>query len=66
MTDWRDGVERLRGDARRSATCSRSSTGSPPGRRLVLITPIIFDGDRWRAPWTKLVRLRSEEFSQYV
>ena len=28
VTDWRDGVERLRGDARRSATSSRSSTRS--------------------------------------
>ena len=31
-----------------------------------MITPIIFDEDRWRAPWTELVRVRSEEFSQYV
>ena len=22
--------------------------------------------DRWNAPWTKLVRLRSAEFNQYV
>ncbi len=32
----------------------------------MLVTPIIFGMDRWNAPWTKLVRLRSEEFNQYV
>jgi mannosyltransferase len=37
-----------------------------PGQRLVLVTPIIFSMERWNAPWTKLVRLRSEEFAQYV
>ena len=65
MTDWRDGVERLR-----ATTPERDLQpildGLEPGRRLVLITPIIFDKARWRAPWTELVRVRSEEFSQYV
>jgi hypothetical protein len=32
----------------------------------VLVQPIIFDVRRWQAPWTELVRLRSEEWRQYV
>ncbi len=65
VTDWRDGVERL------EATSPRRDLqpildALPAGRRLVLVTPIIFDDARWNAPWTKLVRLRSEEFSQYL
>ena len=65
VTDWRDGVERLR-----ATTPQRDLQpildGLEPGQRLVLITPIIFDKARWRAPWTELVRVRSESFSQYV
>jgi hypothetical protein len=65
VTDWRDGVDRL------EATSARRDLepildALPRGRRLVLVTPIIFDDARWNAPWTKLVRLRSEEFSQYL
>jgi mannosyltransferase len=65
VTDWRDGVERL------EATSPQRDLKPildelQPGRRLVLVTPIIFDDARWRAPWTKLVRLRSEEFNQYL
>ena len=65
VTDWRDGVERLR------ATSPQRDLQPildelEPGRRLVLITPIIFDMARWNAPWTKLVRVRSEEFNQYL
>jgi mannosyltransferase len=37
-----------------------------PGQRLVMVTPIIFGMERWNAPWTKLVRLRSAEFKQYA
>jgi mannosyltransferase len=65
VTDWRDGVERLEATSA-PRDLQPILDALPPGRRLVLITPIIFDMDRWRAPWTKLVRVRSEEFSQYV
>ena len=65
VTDWRDGVERLRATSPRR-DLEPILDGLEPGRRLVLITPIIFDEARWRAPWTQLVRVRSEEFSQYV
>jgi mannosyltransferase len=65
VTDWRDGVERLE-----KSTPQRDLKpildDLPPGRRLVLVTPIIFQMGRWRAPWTSLVRVRSEEFNQYV
>jgi hypothetical protein len=65
VTDWRDGVKRLRAtSAQRDLRPVMDSVA--PGHRLVLITPIIFDLVRWRAPWTKLVRVRSEEFNQYV
>jgi mannosyltransferase len=65
VTDWRDGVDRLRASSPRR-DLQPILDGLAPGRRLVMITPIIFDDARWRAPWTELVRVRSEEFSQYV
>ena len=64
-TDWRDGVERLEASSA-PRDLEPILDDLQPGRRLVLITPIIFDTARWRAPWTKLVRLRSEEFNQYL
>jgi mannosyltransferase len=65
VTDWRDGPERL------------SKTNAPedlkplldqlePGQRLALVQPIIYDIRRWQAPWTELVRVRSEEWRQYM
>jgi hypothetical protein len=65
VTDWRDGPERL------AATSAERNLGPlldrlEPGRRLVLVEPIIFSLSRWQAPWTELVRLRSEEWRQYV
>ena len=32
----------------------------------MLVRPIIFDVRRWDAPWTELVRLRSEQWEQYI
>jgi mannosyltransferase len=65
VTDWRDGVERLRASSPQR-DLKPIMDALKPGRRLVLVTPIIFSMERWNAPWTKLVRLRSEEFDQYV
>ena len=31
----------------------------PPGGRILLVAPDVDDGSRWRAPWTRLVALRS-------
>jgi hypothetical protein len=65
VTDWRDGPERLR------ATTARDDLKPlldelKPGQRLALVQPIIFDIRRWQAPWTELVRIRSDEWRQYA
>jgi hypothetical protein len=65
VTDWRDGVERLRAtSAQRDLRPLLDRLA--PGRRLVLVQPTIYSIGRWSAPWTELVRLRSEEWSQYL
>jgi hypothetical protein len=65
VVDWRDGVARLqRTSARRDLAPLLDRL--QPGRRLVLVQPIIYDLKSWKAPWTELVRLRSEEWSQYL
>jgi mannosyltransferase len=65
VTDWRDGPERLAAtSAERDLRPLLDSL--EPGQRLVLVQPIIFDIRRWQAPWTKLVRERSEEWRQYL
>jgi mannosyltransferase len=65
VTDWRDGVDRLR--ATSPAKDLRPLLDAlPPGRRLVLVQPTIYAIGRWSAPWTELVRLRSEEWGQYL
>lgn len=65
VTDWRDGVQRLR-----AATPERNLKPLldelPPGRRLVLVEPIVYSLARWSAPWTELIRLRSVEWNQYL
>jgi hypothetical protein len=65
VTDWRDGVERL------GATSARADLAPlvdrlEVGRRLVLVEPTIYDLARWSAPWTRLVRIRSTEWRQYL
>jgi hypothetical protein len=65
VTDWRDGVERL------EATSAPRDLGPlldtlKPGQRLALVVPQIYAIGRWSAPWTRLVRLRSEEWLQYA
>jgi hypothetical protein len=65
VTDWRDGVERLRAtSAERDLAPLLDSL--EPGQRLALVVPQVYTLDRWSAPWTELVRLRSEELLQYV
>lgn len=65
VTDWRDGVERM------------ERTSAPDdllplmddlavGQRLVLLQPVIYDLARWSAPWTTLVRERSEEWMAFL
>jgi hypothetical protein len=65
VTDWRDGVKRMRG------TTPQRYLGPlldelPTGSRVVLIEPVITDIGRWVAPWTELVRVRSTEWRQFI
>jgi mannosyltransferase len=65
VTDWRDGTKRL--GATSAARDLRPLLDElEPGQRLVLVAPIIFDVRRWHAPWTELVRVRSDEWRQYI
>jgi len=63
VTDWRDGVERLeRTSVERNLRPLLD--GLPPGRRLVLVQPTIYTVERWSAPWTELIRVRSEAWGR--
>ena len=66
VTDWRDGVERLRARRRAERDLAPLLDALRPGQRLALVVPQIYDLGRWSAPWTELVRLRSEEWLQHV
>lgn len=59
VTDWRDGEERLR-----RTTVERDLepllAATRPGQRVALITPDFAILGRWKAPWTELVRVRSQ------
>jgi len=63
--DWRDGVQRLRATSPRR-DLQPLLDALPPGRRVALFSPITTTPNRWRAPWTKLIRLRSQEWAQYL
>jgi hypothetical protein len=63
--DWRDGVKRL------DATAPQRDLAPivdslPAGRRIVLVEPITWLRKAWQAPWTKLVRIRSQEWRQWL
>jgi mannosyltransferase len=65
VADWRDGVERL------EATSARKDLrpimdAMPVGGRLLFVRPRIWGTERWSAPWTSLIRLRSQEWEQHV
>jgi len=63
--DWRDGVQRL--DATTPEKDLKPVIDAlAPGTRVVLVEPITWTLNRWRAPWTKLIRIRSKEWSQYL
>jgi len=65
VTDWRDGVERLRAtSAERDLAPLLDSL--EPGQRVAVVVPQVYDLDRWSAPWTGLVRERSEEWLQFI
>ena len=63
VTDWRDGVERLEATSA-PRDLQPLLDAMKPGQRLALVVPEITSLNRWRAPWTSLVRLRTEEWLQ--
>jgi hypothetical protein len=65
VTDWRDGTKRLEGSSA-SRDLAPLLDALPFGRRLVLVVPSFTDLPRWKAPWTKAIRLHSPEWEQYV
>jgi 4-amino-4-deoxy-L-arabinose transferase-like glycosyltransferase len=63
--DWRDGVTRLEATATEK-DLKPLIDALPVGRRVALVEPVTWALNRWGAPWTKLVRIRSKEWSQYL
>ncbi len=54
--DWEDAVEKLER--------ARAMPPVRPGQRLVFVRPIVEGEGGWRAPWTRLVRIRSHELAE--
>jgi mannosyltransferase len=65
VTDWRDGVKRMRGTTPQRYL-EPLLDELPTGSRVVLMEPVISKIDRWLAPWTELVRVRSSEWRQFI
>jgi mannosyltransferase len=65
VTDWRDGPERL-GATSAERNLEPLLDGLEPGQRMALVEPIFFDVRRWQAPWTELVRLRTQQWRQHL
>ena len=65
VTDWRDGVERME-----RLTPERDLAplldALPAGARVALIEPEIYAIDRWSAPWTAMVRIRSNQWRGWM
>lgn len=60
--DWRDAVDRLKA-AKPTPTSDKLVRTLEPGQELVLVQPIIRTA-RWGAPWTSLVRKRSQQWER--
>jgi hypothetical protein len=65
VTDWRDGVARLRGTTA-EGDLKPLLDELPRGSRVVLVEPVIDNIGGWLAPWTELVRVRSTEWRQWL
>jgi hypothetical protein len=61
--DWTDVTAKLR-DAPQPAAIEPLLAGVRPGQRLVLVRPIVRGLFGWTAPWTRLVRIRSDEIER--
>ncbi len=63
VTDWRDGVERLRaGTAER--VLAPEIERLPSGRRVLLVWPVV--RRRSQAPWNRAVRIRTREWRAWL
>jgi hypothetical protein len=65
LWDWRDGVKRLQ-DTSPQRDLKPLVDALPVGRRIVLVQPITWAIDRWQAPWTSLIRIRSTQWQQFL
>jgi hypothetical protein len=61
VTDWRDAVSRLRASIP-SRNLDAIVDEMPPGAELIVVHPVFRDESPWKAPWTKLVRARTNEW----
>jgi len=62
VMDWRNALERLEA-ADPETTLEPIVAGLEPGERIVLVQPVFRDESPWTAEWTRLVRVRSEQWS---
>jgi hypothetical protein len=62
VMDWRDALEKLRA-AKPETTLEPIVSRMDVGERLVLVRPLIRSEGPWSAPWTELVRRRSEDWA---
>jgi len=65
VTDWRDGVDRLRA-ASPERELAPLLDALPAGRRVVLMQPIFYYIGRWNAPWNEQVREQSRAWEQHL
>lgn len=62
VMDWRNALPRLE-SAGAGETLAALLDRLPAGARVLLVSPEVGDGGRWRAPWTRLVAARSGEWA---
>jgi 4-amino-4-deoxy-L-arabinose transferase-like glycosyltransferase len=62
IMDWRRALPRLEVSQPERALQPLLDSLAP-GARILLVAPDVDDGSRWRAPWTRLVALRSDEWT---
>jgi hypothetical protein len=63
--DWVDALKRLQ-HTPPSTTVDRLVNGMAPGQQLLFVRPLTEGAQNWQAPWTKLVRRRSAQWSQVL
>jgi mannosyltransferase len=65
VMDWRNCVARLRATSTRRNLLPLLDS-LRPGQRMYLIRPIVSRKNEWRAPWTSLVKRRSEQWLHHM